>query len=66
MEVSSQASGLIGAASTSPHQSSRQRQMLNPLNEGRDQIHIVMDTSGVCYCWATAETPWFPFLKVLF
>ena len=33
-----------------PHHSSQQCQMLNPLNDARDQTCILMDTSWVCYC----------------
>ena len=29
--------------------SSRQSQILNPLNEARDRIHVLMDTSRVLY-----------------
>ena len=29
--------------------SSRQRWILNPLIEARDQTHVLMDTSQVCY-----------------
>ena len=25
--------------------------------EARDWIHILMDTSCICYCWATRGTP---------
>ena len=32
------------------HQSSWQRQILNPLSQARDQTCILMDTSWVCYC----------------
>ena len=39
------------------HYSSWQRQLLNSLSEARDQNHILLDTSQVCYCWATMETP---------
>ena len=31
--------------------------MLNPLSKARDRIRILMDTSPVCYCWATTGTP---------
>ena len=37
--------------------SSRQRWMLNPLSEARDQTRILMDTSHVRYHWATTGTP---------
>ena len=35
---------------------SQQRRILNPLREARHQTHILMDTSWVCYPWATAGT----------
>ena len=31
------------------HHSSRQSQILEPLNKARDQPHILMDTSQACY-----------------
>ena len=31
------------------HHSTRQRRILNPLNEARDQTHVLVDTSRVCY-----------------
>ena len=31
--------------------------ILNLLSGARDPNHILMDTSWVCYCWATTETP---------
>ena len=34
-----------------------QCQILNPLSEARDCTHILMDTSQVCYHWATMGTP---------
>ena len=39
------------------HHSSWQHQILNPLIEARAQTCILMDTSRVCYCWATTGTP---------
>ena len=41
------------------HHSSRQRHILNPLCEARDQTHILMNTSQVRYHWATMGTPIF-------
>ena len=38
--------------------SSWQCQFLNPLSKARDQTCILMDTSCVCYHWATTGTPW--------
>ena len=37
--------------------SSKQHQILNPLAEARDQTCICMDTSRVCFPWATMGTP---------
>ena len=31
--------------------------ILNPLSEDRDQTHILMDSSRVCFHWATMELP---------
>jgi len=31
--------------------------ILNPVNEARDQTHVLMDPSWFCYCWATTGTP---------
>ena len=39
------------------HLSSWQCQILNPLSEARDQTHILMVTSQVCYHRATTGTP---------
>ena len=39
------------------HHCSRQRQILNPLSKARDWTHNPMDTSWVCYHWATKGTP---------
>ena len=65
----SQARGRIRAVASSLHHSntdlshvcnlyhsSWQQRTLNPLNKARDQIHILMDTSLVHYCWATMGT----------
>ena len=32
------------------HHSSWQRWILNPLKEARDQTHVLVDTSQVCFC----------------
>ena len=58
---SSQAGGRIGAVAADLHHSSQQHQILNPLSEARNQTCILMDTSQVCYCWATTGTPHVPF-----
>ena len=39
------------------HHSSQQCQILDPLKEARDQTHMLMDTSRVCYHWTTTGTP---------
>ena len=38
-----------------------QRWILNSLSKARDRTRIIMDTSHVRYCWATAGTLQFPF-----
>ena len=43
------------------HYSSWQRQILNPLREARDRTRVLMDTSCICYHWATTGTPGFVF-----
>ena len=40
------------------HHSSGQCQILNLLTKARDQTHILMNPSQVCYFWATMGTPW--------
>ena len=39
------------------HHSSQQCRILNPLSRARDQTHVLINTSQVCYHWATMETP---------
>ena len=39
------------------HHSSWQHQILNPLSESRDRTCTLMNTSQVCYSWATMGTP---------
>ena len=39
------------------HHNSRQRRILNPLSEARDQTRILMDTSQAHYLWAAVGTP---------
>ena len=34
-----------------------QRQIPNSLSKARDWIHILMDTSQICFLWATVGTP---------
>ena len=45
------------------HHSSWQCQLYNPLSKARDQTHILMDTSQVCFCCATTGTPFSTFLE---
>ena len=39
------------------HHSSRQCQILNPLNKARDRTCVIMDTSQICFHWATIGAP---------
>ena len=39
------------------HYSSWRHQILKPLSKVRDWTHILLDASGVHYCWATMGTP---------
>ena len=39
------------------NQSSWQHQILAPLSKARDRIHILMDTSRICFHCATMGTP---------
>ena len=41
-------------------------QIPHSLSEARNRIHILMDTSWICFCCATTETPSFSFLLVTF
>ena len=52
-----QAPSLIRDAAASLHHRSQQRQILKPLSIARDLNHVLMDTSQVCYHWATMGTP---------
>ena len=58
---SSQARAQIGASAPGLHHSSWQHWILNSLSKARDWLRILMDTSGVCYHWATTATPWTSF-----
>ena len=40
-----------------PTPRSWQRRIFNPLREARDQTHILMDASQICFHWATMGTP---------
>ena len=53
---SSQARGLIGATGADLHQSSRQRQILNPLSEARDRTRNLMVPSWIRFRCATTGT----------
>ena len=46
------------------HHSSQQCQILNPLSKARDRAHILVDTSRLCYHWATTGTLYMWYLKV--
>ena len=47
------------------HHSSQQHWIFNPLSRARDRTQVLMDTSWVCYCWATMGTPTPHFLSLL-
>ena len=51
------------STSVDPHHSSRQCWILNPLTRARDGTRILMDTSQVCYHWATRRAPTISFDK---
>ena len=42
-----------------PHHSSRQCQILNPVNKARDLTQVLMHASRICYNWAMMRTPLF-------
>ena len=46
------------------HRSLQQHRILDPLSQAKDWPCIFMDTSQVCYHWATMGTPLCPFLKL--
>ena len=48
------------------HHSPGQCQILNPLSKARDQTHVLMDISRVCYCWASGGTPASCFFKQVY
>ena len=39
------------------HHSSWQCQILETLSEAKVQTHVLMDTSQICFCFATMGTP---------
>ena len=47
------------------HHSSRQHQILNPLNKARYWICILMDPSQICFHWATMGTPNIIFITIV-
>ena len=48
------------------HNSSGQHRILNPLNEARrDGTHNLMLTSRICFCYATAGTPFSTILALV-
>ena len=46
------------------HHSSQQPWIPDPLSKASDPTCILMDTSRVCFCWATKGTPLLGFLNV--
>ena len=53
----SQARGPVGAVAPGLYHSSRQRWILNPLREARDQTLNLMVPSRIRFCYSTMETP---------
>ena len=53
----SQARGLIGTVVTGLHHNSQQHQILNPLNEGRDQTRNLKVPTQIHFHCATTGTP---------
>ena len=45
------------------HHSSQQCRISDPLSEARDQTHILIDTSGIHFCYATTGTPLLALLR---
>ena len=39
--------------------------ILNPLTKARDRTCVLMDTSQICFCWATTGTPQTKFSNVV-
>ena len=56
----------IWAASVTLHHSSRQCQILNPLNKARNQAWVLLDTSQICFHWATMGSSHFHIHKLIF
>ena len=51
------ARGQIGAVAAGLHHSSWQGQILHPWSEAREWTRFLMDTSQICFRWATMGTP---------
>ena len=60
----SQARGGIGVIAADLHNSSWQRQILNPLSEAMDGTCNLMVPSHICFCCATIGPPNYSFLKI--
>ena len=61
--ASSQARGQIRAIAPGLHHSTQQRQISEPLSKAREQTHILMDMSWICFHWPKQELLFF-FLNV--